>query len=53
MLILFIRALRIVSYSVLKVTSDGGQEVGKITKQWAGYAKEMFTSADNFGVTCT
>ncbi len=28
-----------------------GQEVGKIQKQWSGLAKEMFTTADNFGVT--
>ena len=25
--------------------------VGKITKQWSGFAKEAFTDADNFGVT--
>ncbi len=28
-----------------------GQEVGKISKKWSGLAKEMFTKADNFGVT--
>ena len=26
------------------------QEVGKITKQWSGLGKEMFTDADNFGI---
>ena len=25
-------------------------QVGKITKQWTGLAKEMFTDADNFGI---
>jgi Scramblase len=28
-------------------------QVGKISKQWPGLLKEMFTKADNFGVTCT
>ncbi len=27
------------------------QVVGKITKKWSGLGKEMFTDADNFGVT--
>jgi len=31
------------------ITMDG-QEVGKITKQWSGLGKEMFTDADNFGI---
>ena len=26
--------------------------IGKISKQWAGFFKEMFTRAENFGVTC-
>jgi uncharacterized protein YxjI len=30
---------------------QSGREVGKIQKQWSGLGKEMFTSADNFGVT--
>ena len=29
----------------------GGREVGKIQKQWSGLGKEMFTTADNFGVS--
>ena len=29
-----------------------GQEVGKISKQWSGFVREMFTQADNFGVSC-
>ncbi|MFH2000338.1 MAG: phospholipid scramblase-related protein [Planctomycetota bacterium] len=30
---------------------QGGQACGMITKKWSGLAKEMFTDADNFGVT--
>lgn len=30
---------------------EGGVEVGKITKQWAGAVRELFTDADYFGVT--
>ena len=26
-------------------------EIGKISKQWSGLAKEIFTDADNFGVS--
>merc|ERR1711971_475954 len=37
-----------VDFSV--VTMDG-QEVGKITKQWSGLAREAFTDADNFGIS--
>lgn len=34
-----------------KITSpDEKTCVGKITKQWSGMAKEVFTDADNFGV---
>jgi len=37
----------------LQVTSaDGGQEVGKIAKQWGGLAREMITNADNYAATC-
>ena len=39
--------------SLLKVLAlDGSTKVGKISKQWSGMAKEMFTDADNFGITC-
>ena len=31
---------------------DKKREVGKISKQWSGLIKEMFTDADNFGVSC-
>jgi uncharacterized protein YxjI len=30
---------------------ENGVEVGKIQKKWSGLGKEMFTDADNFGVT--
>ena len=32
------------------VTPDGKAELGKVTKQWGGLAKELFTSADTYGV---
>jgi len=36
------------------VTSyEGGHPVGKISKQWAGALRELFTDADYFGITCT
>ncbi|HHH76207.1 MAG TPA: scramblase [Phycisphaerae bacterium] len=28
-----------------------GVEIGKITKKWSGLGKEIFTKADNFGIT--
>jgi len=31
-------------------SASDGQEVGKITKQWAGLGREMFTDSDNFGI---
>ena len=34
-----------------EVQTMDGNNVGKITKQWSGFAKEAFTDADNFGVT--
>ncbi|CAH0558283.1 unnamed protein product [Brassicogethes aeneus] len=35
-----------------KITSaDGSVQLGKISKQWSGVFKEMFTDADNFGIT--
>jgi uncharacterized protein YxjI len=33
------------------IIRSSGREIGKITKKWSGFLKEMFTSADNFGVT--
>ena len=38
-----------VEFQVLSL--DGATKVGKITKQWSGLAREMFTDADYFGVT--
>lgn len=32
-------------------TPDKAHEVGKISKQWSGFVREYFTSADNFGIT--
>ena len=41
------------SWSFNKVVSaDHSENVGIITKQWSGLAKEYFTDADNFGITC-
>jgi len=37
-----------VEFNVLSVQT--GEMVGKITKQWTGLGKEMFTDADNFGI---
>ena len=34
------------------LSADGTQDVGKVTKQWSGLAKEYFTDADNFGIQC-
>ena len=31
-----------------KFITPDGQELGQVTKKWAGFAKEMFTSADNY-----
>ena len=28
--------------------TEDGQELGKVTKKWAGIGKELFTSADNY-----
>ena len=43
----------LVFFCTCKVLSaDGQNQVGKISKQWSGLAKEMFTDADNFGITC-
>ena len=35
------------------VSADGGFELGKVSKQWAGIAKELFTSADTYLVEVT
>lgn len=34
-----------------KITTNDGQQVGKISKQWSGLAREMFTDADFFGIS--
>ena len=33
------------------LSADEGTRVGMISKQWSGLAKEIFTDADNFGVS--
>jgi len=38
-----------VEFKVLSVTTV--EQVGMITKQWTGFAKEAFTDADNFGIS--
>lgn len=32
-------------------SKDGSVQVGKITKQWSGLAREAFTDADHFGIS--
>ncbi|XP_071085058.1 phospholipid scramblase 2-like [Haliotis cracherodii] len=32
-------------------SADHSTEVGRISKQWSGLAKEVFTDADNFGIS--
>lgn len=34
-----------------QVVSLTGEKVGKISKQWSGMAREIFTDADFFGIT--
>jgi hypothetical protein len=31
-------------------STQTGEEIGKISKQWTGFVKETFTDADNFGI---
>jgi len=38
-----------VDFKIISVQT--GSEVGLITKQWSGFAKEAFTDADNFGIS--
>ncbi|UYV79710.1 hypothetical protein LAZ67_18000373 [Cordylochernes scorpioides] len=38
-----------VEFKVL--SADGTNEVGRITKQWSGLAREAFTDADHFGIS--
>lgn len=34
-----------------QIVTMNGDEVGKISKQWSGLAREMFTDADFFGIS--
>jgi uncharacterized protein YxjI len=36
-----------------KFTNTNGREIGQVNKKWAGLAKEIFTSADNYVVSLT
>lgn len=33
------------------MSADGSTQVGRISKQWSGLAREMFTDTDYFGIT--
>ncbi|XP_062543276.1 phospholipid scramblase 2 isoform X2 [Armigeres subalbatus] len=33
-----------------KVVANDGSQVGKISKQWSGFAREAFTDSDHFGI---
>ena len=41
----------LLSYICQVQSTDGVHKVGQITKQWTGFAKEVFTDADNFGIS--
>jgi uncharacterized protein YxjI len=41
---------RWVGFDFRVVTPDGAIELGRVSKQWGGVAKELFTSADTYGV---
>ena len=32
------------------LTADGATKIGKISKKWSGFGREIFTDADMFGV---
>lgn len=33
-----------------QVVANDGTQVGKISKQWSGFAREVFTDSDHFGI---
>ena len=33
------------------LSADGSTQVGKISKEWSGIGKELFTDADTFGIS--
>lgn len=35
----------------LQIVTLSGEKIGKISKQWSGFAREVFTDADFFGIT--
>lgn len=34
------------------MTKDGSNQIGKISKEYAGFVTEMFTKADKFSIHC-
>lgn len=40
-----------ISFCFFQIVTMNGDEVGKISKQWSGLAREMFTDADFFGIS--
>jgi len=36
-----------------KFVNTNGREIGTVTKKWAGFGKELFTSADNYVISLT
>ena len=41
---------RLFGFDYRFVTPDGKVELGRVSKKWGGVAKELFTSADTYGV---
>ena len=35
-----------------QINTSDGMDIGKISKQWGGILREMYTNADNFSLTC-
>lgn len=33
------------------LSKDGNHKVGKISKKWSGFARELFTDSDFFGIS--
>ena len=36
-----------------KFVNKNGREIGTVTKKWAGFGKELFTTADNYIISLT
>lgn len=47
-----VQLIKILIFFIFKVLSaDGDRQVGMISKQWSGIAREAFTDADLFGIS--